>query len=207
MMLSPTEKACLLWVSQGKSLRDIARLAGRRVEEIESHVSDACASLGAVSLAEAIEKANLPPKIPKRKRRNGTKRANPVDVEVGARIRSQRRVNGMSQEALAQSLGISFQQVQKYEKGFNRVAASRLQNLADALLVPIEFFFVGNSRRLETQNHPTANNDLTAFLQSEEGRELNAAFSNLNSSIVRKRIVDLVKAIATPLPGETSKTK
>ena len=97
-------------------MRDIARLAGRRVVEIELHISDACASLSAVSLTDAIERAKLSHEVPKSRGQGGTKSPNAVDVEVGSRIRSQRRANGLSQTTIADALGITFQQVQEYQK-------------------------------------------------------------------------------------------
>ncbi|WP_077105467.1 MULTISPECIES: helix-turn-helix domain-containing protein [Agrobacterium] len=148
--------------------------------------------------------------VPKSRGQGGTKSPKAVDVEVGARIRSQRRANGLSQTTVARALGITFQQVQKYENGTNRVGASRLQNLANVLGVPVGFFFDGNSRQAmesEMQTDLPAANDLTAFLQSAEGRELNAAFSKLKSPNVRKRVVVLVKAIASSFPEEASETK
>ncbi|MDX4076759.1 helix-turn-helix transcriptional regulator, partial [Brucella sp. NBRC 113783] len=69
------------------------------------------------------------------------KKPNPTDIHVGSRIRMQRQLRGMSQVTLAEGLGITFQQVQKYEKGTNRVGASRLQAIADLLQVPVSFFF------------------------------------------------------------------
>jgi transcriptional regulator with XRE-family HTH domain len=209
-MLSPIEKACLLWISQGKSVGDIALLAGRPVAEIEIHLSDACASLEAVSLTDAVKKAKLSHEVPKRKDRGGPKTPDPIDAEVGARIRSRRRAIGLSQGKLAESLGITFQQVQKYEKGANRVGASRLQNLANALRVPVAYFFDGNATQTigsETRADLLARDDLTAFLKTAEGRELNAAFSKVKSSTVRKRVVVLVKAIASTFPEEASEAK
>ncbi|XUY29922.1 helix-turn-helix domain-containing protein (plasmid) [Agrobacterium sp. rho-8.1] len=209
-MLSPIHKACLLWMSHGKNVTDISRLAGRPVAEIELHLSDACASLGAVSLSDAIEKAKLSPEVPKDQGRVSPKTPSPIDAEVGARIRSQRRALGLSQGKLAEALGITFQQVQKYEKGTNRVGASRLQNLANVLRVPVGYFFYGYARQTagsETRTLLDAHRDLAAFLESVEGRELNAAFSKIESSVVRKRVVVLVKTIASSFPGETSETK
>lgn len=206
-MLSPIEKACLLWISQGKSVGDIALLAGRPVAEIDLHLTDACASLGAVSLTDAVEKAKLSHEVPKGKDQGGSKTLNPIDAEVGARIRSRRRAIGLSQGKLAETLGITFQQVQKYEKGTNRVGASRLQNLANVLRVPVGFFFDGNAGQAigsETHTDLLAGQDLTTFVQSAEGRELNAAFSKVKSLAVRKRVVVLVKAIASSFPDETS---
>ena len=69
------------------------------------------------------------------------KKPNPIDIHVGSRIRLRRTMLGMSQEKLGESLGITFQQIQKYEKGTNRVGASRLQNIASILNVPVSFFF------------------------------------------------------------------
>ncbi|QCL97572.1 LysR family transcriptional regulator [Agrobacterium tumefaciens] len=88
-------------MSQGKNVADIGLLAGRPVAEIELHLSDACASLGAVSLTDAIEKAKLSHEVPKGKGRVEPKTPNPIDAEVGARIRSQRRAIGLSQGKLA----------------------------------------------------------------------------------------------------------
>lgn len=209
-MLSPIEKACLLWISQGKNLDDISLLSGRPVAEIELHLSDACASLGAVSLTDAVEKAKLSHQVQEGKGRAGLKTPDPIDAEVGARIRFQRRAIGLSQGKLAEALGVTFQQVQKYEKGKNRVGASRLQNLANVLGVPVAYFFDGNAGPAtgsETRTDLLAGHDLTAFIQTAEGRDLNAAFSKVKSPTVRKRVVVLVKAIASSFPVETSEAK
>src|SRR5436189_681918 len=73
----------------------------------------------------------------------GSRRANPVDVHVGSRVRLRRMMLGMSQEKLGESLGITFQQIQKYEKGTNRIGASRLQHIARVLTMPVSYFFEG----------------------------------------------------------------
>ncbi|WP_422108184.1 helix-turn-helix domain-containing protein [Agrobacterium tumefaciens] len=191
-------------------MSDIALLAGRPVAEVELHLSNACASLGVISPTDAVKKAKLSHEVPKDKDRSGTKTPNPIDAEVGVRIRSRRRTIGLSQGKLAEALGVTFQQVQKYEKGTNRVGASRLQNLANALRVPVEYFFYGNAKQTagsETQTLLVAYHDLTVFLETVEGKELNAAFSKIKSSAVRKRVVVLVKAIASSFPMETLETK
>lgn len=122
----------------------------------------------------------------------------PIDIEVGRRIRAQRRLLGMSQSALAEKLDLTFQQVQKYEKGTNRVGASRLQRVADCLAVPISHFFdnatVGN--HAADDEAITIKNDLVNFLSSEEGVELNRAFAKIKDAKTRQRIVGLVKSIA-----------
>lgn len=126
------------------------------------------------------------------------KRPNQVDVDVGRRIRVQRKNKGLSQISLADALGITFQQVQKYEKGTNRVGASRISHIAQILDVPVSFFF---------DDQPTAGKDdsagderkateLMQFVASSIGRDLNEAFMQIRSHSVKKRVVNLVKALA-----------
>jgi len=100
----------------------------------------------------------------------GKKEPNPIDVEVGARIRARRVMSGMSQSSLAEGLGITFQQAQKYEKGSNRIGSSRLQTIANILGVPVAYFF---EQCAETSPSPNTNDGLTGFLSSPEGLELN----------------------------------
>ncbi|KIQ05639.1 hypothetical protein RU07_01700 [Agrobacterium tumefaciens] len=143
----------------------------------------------------------------KGKHQRGANVPKPVDVEVGARIRSRRRIIGLSQEKLGKALGVTFQQIQKYEKGTNRVGASRLQVIASVLGVPIEYFFGGNAGQKSGSSTHTdllAVDQLTAFLQTTEAEELNAAFSKVKSPTVRMRVVSLVKAIAFTSLGEIS---
>ncbi|MCF3639184.1 helix-turn-helix domain-containing protein [Rhizobium sp. TRM95111] len=128
------------------------------------------------------------------------KKPNPIDIHVGSRIRLRRTMLGMSQEKLGESLGITFQQIQKYEKGTNRVGASRLQNISSILNVPVSFFFedapgegVGVASGL---SEATSSNYVVDFLSSAEGLQLNRAFVKLTDPKVRRRIVDLVKALA-----------
>lgn len=130
------------------------------------------------------------------------KKPNPIDIHVGSRIRLRRTMLGMSQEKLGESLGITFQQIQKYEKGTNRVGASRLQNISGILNVPVSFFFEDAPGDQNTSNgasgmaEATSSNYVVDFLSSSEGLQLNRAFVKINDPKVRRRIVDLVKALA-----------
>lgn len=121
------------------------------------------------------------------------KRPNQIDIDVGRRIRLQRNVMGMSQTTLADALGITFQQVQKYEKGTNRVGASRLSNIARILNVPVSYFF-GDQSPVSAGLAPL--DELAQFLSTAEGQDLNTAFARVKSATMRKKIVDLVKALA-----------
>lgn len=122
------------------------------------------------------------------------KAPDPIDVKVGTKIRARRRLIGMTQEGLAATLGVTFQQIQKYEKGTNRVSASRLQNVADALHVPVWYFFPDNGHA--AQAAATSDDEIALFLKSNEGRDLNVAFALIKSPDVRRRIVGLVKSLA-----------
>ena len=122
------------------------------------------------------------------------KAPDPIDVKVGAKIRARRLLVGMTQEALAAILGITFQQIQKYEKGTNRVSASRLQNVAAVLHVPVWYFFPDNGHA--AQAAATSDDEIALFLKSNEGRDLNVAFALIKSPDVRRRIVGLVKSLA-----------
>jgi transcriptional regulator with XRE-family HTH domain len=128
------------------------------------------------------------------------KKPNPIDIHVGSRIRLRRTMLGMSQEKLGESLGITFQQIQKYEKGTNRVGASRLQNISAILNVPVSFFFedapgdqVGGTTGMA---EASSSNYVVDFLSSAEGLQLNRAFVKIADPKVRRRLVDLVKALA-----------
>ena len=131
------------------------------------------------------------------------KQPNPIDIHVGSRIRLRRTMLGMSQEKLGESLGITFQQVQKYEKGTNRVGASRLQNIAAILNVPVSFFFEdapGESAPSGMQEN--AATYVVNFLSSSEGLQLNRAFVRISDPKVRRRIIDLVKSLAEDEGGD-----
>ncbi len=121
-----------------------------------------------------------------------------VDIEVGRRIRMQRRVLGMSQSALAERVSVTFQQVQKYEKGSNRVGASRLQGIADCLNVPVSFFFEGMAGADESESGLVKGmGDLTGFISTAEGLALNRAFLAVKDARIRQKIVGLVKSLAS----------
>jgi len=126
------------------------------------------------------------------------KKPNPIDVHVGGRIRLRRNMVGMSQEKLGEHLGITFQQIQKYEKGTNRVGASRLQAIASVLETPVSYFFEGAPG--ETPADGFAEDSQTAFvvdfLSSTEGLLLNRAFARIGDPKVRRRIIDLVRTLA-----------
>ncbi len=128
------------------------------------------------------------------------KKPNPIDVHVGSRVRLRRTMLGMSQEKLGEALGITFQQIQKYEKGTNRVGASRLQNISTILNVPVSFFFEdapadvsGGQPGMAEAN---SSNYVVDFLSSSEGLQLNRSFVKISDAKVRRKIVDLVKALA-----------
>lgn len=133
----------------------------------------------------------------------GSRRANPIDVHVGTRVRLRRMLLGMSQEKLGEHLGLTFQQIQKYEKGINRIGASRLFDLAQVLGVPVQFFYeelaVGANGGAGFADRP-AESYAAEFLGSREGLELNKAFARITDSRVRRSIVDLVRAFAGEVP-------
>jgi transcriptional regulator with XRE-family HTH domain len=134
------------------------------------------------------------------KEKENKKRPNPTDIHVGSRIRMRRNMLGMSQEKLGESLGITFQQIQKYEKGTNRVGASRLQAIASILDVPVSFFFADapgtESSELTGMSEGKAANFVVDFVNSGEGLQLNRAFARITDAKIRRRIIDLVKALA-----------
>jgi transcriptional regulator with XRE-family HTH domain len=126
------------------------------------------------------------------------KAPNPIDKYVGSRVRMRRMMLNMSQERLGDALSLSFQQVQKYEKGTNRIGASRLQQIAHTLQVPASFFFEGAP-------HPPGHSGgmgeapspayVSTFLATSDGLSLAKAFTRIKSSKLRRRIVDLVEQI------------
>ncbi len=131
------------------------------------------------------------------------KNPNPIDVHVGNRVRMRRMLVGMSQEKLGDALGLTFQQVQKYEKGANRVSASRLYQVASTLGVPIQFFFDDmpvSTHSNQPDGFAEGNNAgmLMDFLNSSEGFQLGRAFSTIEDANVRRRVLDLVKSLSKP---------
>jgi transcriptional regulator with XRE-family HTH domain len=117
----------------------------------------------------------------------------PIDRHVGSRVRMRRMMLGMSQKKLGDVFGLTFQQVQKYEQGTNRMSASRLQQTADALQVPVTFFFEGASSVPGTVPMP---NYVVDFLATSDGLALTKAFTQIKSKKLRLSIVDLVERIA-----------
>ena len=123
---------------------------------------------------------------------------NLVDKHVGNRVRMRRLMLGMSQTKLGDGLGITFQQVQKYESGKNRIGASRLQQIATMLGVPVEFFFEGAPH---ASGHGVVASDVAPgyvadFLSTSEGVQLTRAFVRITDPKVRRRLISLVKAMA-----------
>jgi transcriptional regulator with XRE-family HTH domain len=128
------------------------------------------------------------------------KKPNPTDIHVGSRIRLRRNMLGMSQEKLGENLGITFQQIQKYEKGTNRVGASRLQAISEILGVPVSFLFEDAPGHDGLTPKGFADDGSAAFAvdfcTSAEGLQLNRAFVRISDVRVRRRIIELVKALA-----------
>lgn len=129
------------------------------------------------------------------------KSPNSIDVYVGNRVRVRRKTLGMTQSGLAELLGITFQQIQKYEKGTNRIGASRLQRISEILRVPVGFFFEnGGSGPIDG-----ATNELNSFLSSKEGLALNKAFIAIEDPNIRQKLVALAKSLAVAgLPDSDS---
>jgi transcriptional regulator with XRE-family HTH domain len=124
---------------------------------------------------------------------------NPIDLHVGARIRTRRKILGVSQEKLADSLGLTFQQVQKYERGANRVSASKLYEIAAALQTQIAYFFEGLADPSQIGGESPgsgAEQFVHDFLMTPEGLELASLFPKVRRGAVRRRILDLVRAMA-----------
>jgi transcriptional regulator with XRE-family HTH domain len=126
---------------------------------------------------------------------------NPADVHVGARIRMRRMILGISQEKLGTALGVTFQQVQKYEKGATRVGAGRLLEIANYLGVPVSYFFeTAVFEALEAHGHngtlANANDEFDQFVKSSEGIKLNNAFLGINDPAIRRHLLDLVVSMS-----------
>lgn len=132
----------------------------------------------------------------------GSRRPNPIDVHVGSRVRLRRMLLGISQEKLGERLGLTFQQVQKYEKGVNRIGASRLFDLAQVLGVSVQFFYddapAGESAAAAVPGLADRPGDsyIFDFLNTREGLELNKAFARISDPKARRAILDLVRSLA-----------
>lgn len=118
-----------------------------------------------------------------------TKRLEPTDTYVGKRVRTRRLQVGLSQEKLAASLGITFQQVQKYEKGSNRVSASKLQTMANVLKVPVSFFFEGGPSESNGKRTDSPEFTFADMLSTSEGVALCAAFDKIEDKALRRLLV------------------
>ena len=129
------------------------------------------------------------------------KTPNPIDVRVGSRVKLRRTMAKMSQEKLGEALGVTFQQVQKYEKGTNRIGASRMQQISETLNVPISFFFedapgsesTASGEGMEEADSATFVMD---FLSTGEGIELNSAFVRITNASIRRKIIEMVSTLA-----------
>lgn len=127
------------------------------------------------------------------------KTPNPVDKYVGSRVRMRRIMLGLSQEKLGDALGLTFQQIQKYEKGTNRIGASRLHQIADILQVPVSFLFEGgptSSTSVDGLGEAPSPAYVSDFLATSEGLALTRAFTKITDAKLRRSIVDLVEQIA-----------
>ena len=126
-----------------------------------------------------------------------TKISNPIDIHVGSRLRMCRLMLNLSQEKLGKALGLTFQQVQKYEKGVNRMGSSRLQQAADILGVTVPFFFEGaRGGTYQPDGSAPSPAYVNEFVSSEDGLRLIKAFARIPRPIVRQRIVAVVREIA-----------
>ena len=128
---------------------------------------------------------------------------NPIDRHVGLRIRMRRKQLGISQERLAESIGLTFQQVQKYERAANRVSASKLWEMSRALSTSIGYFYEGLGDGFEASGSNVPRETLQDFLLTPEGMELAAVFPKIAKGRVRRKILDLVRAMA----GEPDRTE
>lgn len=127
---------------------------------------------------------------------NDERAANAIDRKLGQRVRTRRLEIGMSQERLAELLGVTFQQVQKYEKGVNRIAASRLFDISAALDMPVSRFFEGLTGRSSASGVAESGSEyIDDALATPEGTQLLALFASIKSVKVRRRVIELVRAL------------
>ena len=129
---------------------------------------------------------------------------NPVDIHVGARVRMRRKMKGVSQEVLANQLKLTFQQVQKYERGSNRISASKLYEIAKALETPVAWFFEGlaDTTGAEGGVAETPSAFMHEAMSTPESGDLLSAFGKIRRRRMRKRLVELVRTIAAEDDGE-----
>ena len=167
-------------------------------------------------VANILKKQKVEPAPVRRSGRGRTPsgKPNPIDVHVGARVRLRRTLLGMSQEKLGEAIGLTFQQVQKYERGANRIGASRLFDLSRVLDVPVSFFFDDMSDDISLQSPRMmiaglAEESIVTFdadpLTKRETLELVRAYYRITDPQVRKRVFELVKALANASEGVVEK--
>src|SRR5450759_1048052 len=120
---------------------------------------------------------------------------NPIDTHVGSRIRMRRLILSMSQEKLGDAIGLTFQQVQKYEKGTNRMGSSRLQQIANVMQVPVTFFFEGAPGQSMAKGDAPSPAYVSDFLATTDGLALTKAFMQIKNAKLRRSIVNLVEQI------------
>jgi len=123
---------------------------------------------------------------------------NPVDLHVGAKVRTRRKIVGFSQTELADAIGVTFQQVQKYERGANRISASKLWDIASKLKTSMAYFFDGYAEGETPDGFAPSDSEVFVhnFLMTTEGVELAEAFPRIKSAQQRRKILDLVKSLA-----------
>jgi transcriptional regulator with XRE-family HTH domain len=133
------------------------------------------------------------------------KSPNPIDIHVGSRVRLRRMLVGMSQEKLGEQLKLTFQQVQKYEKGSNRIGASRLFQISQILGVPVQFFYddldMGSAPAVAGFAEAQPQDNVMDFVSSAEGVTLNRAYARISDPQLRRRVLDLVRALAGEAEG------
>ena len=134
---------------------------------------------------------------------------NPIDIHVGKRVRLRRTLLGMSQEKLGKAINVTFQQIQKYERGTNRIGSSRLYQLSQVLDIPVSYFFDDLPIEITARKSPGLTDVKVASFQGDplvkrETLELVRAYYRITDPSVRKRIFELVKAVAKPASGEKS---
>ena len=133
------------------------------------------------------------------------KQPNPIDIHVGSRLKLRRTMVGMTQEKLGEQLGVTFQQIQKYEKGTNRIGASRLQEISEILGAPVSFFFEEasplNLARSDAYAFAGVAEDASSDFElpgahPSEAHALAKAFTRISDARVRRRVIDLVETLA-----------
>jgi transcriptional regulator with XRE-family HTH domain len=142
------------------------------------------------------------------KKRMARREPHPIDKHVGSRVRMRRLMLSLSQEKLGDALGVTFQQVQKYEKGINRIGAGRLQEISDILQVPVTFLFEG-AHTLHPLNDGASEAPspayVSGFLTNSDGLALAKAFMDIRQPELRRRIVDFVEEISGSLAAASSR--